>query len=348
MPKVSINIVTWNSLKYLPECFDSIFNQTFKDFSVLVIDNASVDKSVKFIEKKYPQTLLDRESYLIGRVRIIHNSRNLGFAKAHNKGIIFSQGDYILVTNPDIVLTPNCLENLIREMEKNPKIGCIGGKLLKIKPHNSDLPYIYGTKTDIIDSTGLKILKSRKVIDRGQGEKDKGQFDKKEEVFGISGALALYRRKALEDIKLDGEYFDNSFFSYKEDIDLSWRLRLRGWKNFYTPEAVAYHYRGIGIGEKAKLSEILKKRKSRPKLIKYYSYKNHLTILTKNEFLINIIRHFPYIFWYEFKKFIYILLLEISTLKGFFDFLKDLPKVLKKRKTILAGAKVEPKEIKMV
>jgi len=341
MSKVSIQIVTWNSLKFLPDCLESIFNQTYKDFSILVIDNASNDGTIEFLRKNYPQ------------IKILRNNKNLGFARAHNQGIKLSQGaDYIFIINPDIILEKDFLEKILKIIEKDKKIGAISGKLLKI--YTSEPEINEKVKTKIIDSTGLKIFKSRRIIDRGEGELDQKQYEKIEEVFGLSGACLLLRLAALEDIKLKiencklkicEEYFDEDFFSYKEDIDLSWRLRLFGWKIIYFPEAIAYHYRQV-FGTKNKIKEIIKRRREKSPLVNYLSYRNHLFCLIKNDFLINFLKDLPFILFYEFKKFLYLIFFEQKTLKAILEVFKKLPKMLKKRKYIMKNKKIFPKEIK--
>lgn len=335
MKKVSINLVTWNSLKFLPQCLASIFQQNYKDFSLLIIDNGSNDGTIKFLEKEYPH------------IAFLKNSRNLGFSKAHNQGIKFAieKGfDYVLVINPDIILTQNCLENLVQTMESDLRIAGVGPKLFKVQTGNVELKE--SIKTKIIDSCGLKILRSRKVVERGAKEMDEGQYNKKEEVFGISGALVLYRSKTLNDIKINDEYFDEDFFAYKEDIDLAWRLRLKGWKNLYQPKAIAYHYRTATIKETAGLIETIKNRREKSKIVNYFSYKNHLLLLVKNEFIFNFLLHLPFILFYEFKKFIYLLFFETKTLKAFKQFLKELPSALKKRRLIMKDRKIGFKEIR--
>lgn len=335
MPKVSVNLVTWNSIKFLPQCLESIFKQTFSDFSVLIIDNASSDQTIEFIKKNYPQAA------------ILRNARNLGFAKAHNQGIKFALKKgfkYTLAVNPDTIISPDCLNNLVLTAEKHPDAGSVGPKLLKVQTGNLELKD--EIKTGIIDSCGLKILKSRRIAERGAGEVDKGQYNREEEVFGISGALVLYRNKALEDVKINDEFFDDIFFAYKEDIDLAWRLRIKGWKNLFQPEAVAYHFRAAGVKEKIGLKEIVANRREKSKIVNYYSCKNHLFLLIKNEFLANFFWHFPFIFFYELKKFIYILFFEPETLKSYGRFLKDLPEILEKRKLIIESRKVGAKEMR--
>lgn len=335
MPRISINIVTWNSSKFIRQCLNSIFEQNYKDFSVLIIDNASSDGTAKIIEKEFPQ------------VSVLKNARNLGFSKAHNQGIRFAleKGfEYILVFNPDIIITDDCLEELIKAVETDPKIASVGPKLFKIQTTNTELKE--SLKTKVIDSCGLKILKSRKIVERGAGEVDSGQYDNKEEVFGLSGAMVLYKRDALKDIKIFNEYFDENFFAYKEDADLAWRLRLRGWKNLYQGKAIAYHYRAASIEEKAGIMKIIKNRRGKSKMINHYSYKNHLLLLAKNDFFINFILNFPFIFFYELGKFFYILFFESKTLLSLGQFFKELPPTVKKRKLIMRNKKIGPKEIR--
>jgi len=341
--KVSINIVTWNSFKYLPDCLQSIFNQTFENFSLLVIDNGSTDETMNFIRHNYGN-----------RVTILRNFKNLGFSHAHNQGIELAKKEkveFILIINPDIILAPNFLEELILEAEKRPEGGSFGGKLLKI---TIPPPSLRGKgsmpESKIIDSLGLKIFKNRRVIELGGGEKNNRRDENIVEVFGISGALTLYRSNALEDVKLSlnnsSEYFDEDFFTYKEDIDLAWRLRLFGWKAIYVPRAIAFHHRLAPSKEKIRVNETIKLRKERPRTINYFSYKNHLLMLFKNEYLSNFLIHFPHIFWYELKKFIYLLFFEPKTLKALGEFFIQLPRIWQKRKIIMKRAKVGPKEIR--
>jgi GT2 family glycosyltransferase len=333
--KVQIQIVTWNSLKFLPDCLSSIFSQTYKNFNVLVIDNASNDGTIDFLLKNYPE------------VKIFRNNKNLGFATAHNQGIKLLKDnqeiEYILVINPDIILEPDFLKRLLSKMEEDKKIGAISGKIFKIYTVEPELNE--KIKTKIIDSTGLKISRSRKVFDRAEGELDKGEYDKEEEVFGLSAACVLYRLSALKDVKIDDEYFDSDFFAYKEDFDLSYRLRWRGWKLFYFPKAIAYHFRQVS-GGKNKIFEIIRRRKERSYFVKYLSYRNHLFTLIKNESFLNFLKDFFWIFFYELGKFFYLLLFEQKTLLALIEVFKKFPKMLKKRRVIMKNRKISSKEIR--
>ncbi|MFA6603232.1 MAG: glycosyltransferase family 2 protein [Patescibacteria group bacterium] len=341
MPRVSINIVTWNSLKFLPEALKSIAAQTYRDFSVLIIDNASSDGTTEFIRSEYPS------------FGLLRNFKNLGFCRAHNQGIghvvAHSNGGgedrLILVTNPDIVLEPDFLKNLVASLDRRLDAGSAGGKLLKIFDRDEG-GMREPVRTATIDSTGLRVLRSRRFVDRGAGESDDGRYDRPEEVFGVSGAVALYRLAALEDVAQDGQYFDEDFFAYKEDVDLAWRLRLRGWTSLYAPAARAYHYRTAAGGERARLREIASGRLGRSKFVNYLSYRNHLFVLAKNEFAANYFRHWIFIKWYESVKFLYILFLEPSSLRALPEILRQLPRFLRKRRENLARAKVSAKDMR--
>ncbi len=342
MARVAINIVTWNSLKYLPEALESISRQTYRDFSVLIIDNASADGTIEYVRSEHPE------------VGVLRNTHNLGFCRAHNQGIAYAKahlkGDrgepLVLITNPDILLEPDFLERLVKEIDRRPECGSAGGKLLKVyKKGGGELAET--VRTDVIDTTGLKIFKSRRLVDRGAGETEaEGRYDRIEEVFGVSGAVALYRLAALDDVAVRGEYFDEDFFAYKEDIDLAWRLRLRGWSALYVPWARAYHYRTAAGSERATARQIAAGRRGRSRLVNFLSYRNHKLTLTKDDHCRNRLLHLPWILPYEAGKFIYLLFLEPATLAAIPGFLKLWPRVRAKRRIIMKEARVKARDIR--
>lgn len=333
LPKVTIQIVTWNSMKYLPFTLESIFSQTYKDFQVLVIDNNSQDGTIDFIRKNYPE------------VAVFQNKKNLGFAKANNQGIKLLHSPYILFCNPDIVLEPTWLEIIMQKAESSDyeNVSSFGGKLLKLKPNNNDIDQ--ESKTNIIDSCGLKITRNRKILEIGSGQ-DSALFNNDQEIFGCSGALAFFKREALEDCLIKtknnpkGEYFDEDFFAYKEDVDLAWRARIFGWKSMFISQAIAYHVRSISGSENSTISEIIKNRKKQSSLARYYSYRNHLFLLVKNEFSKNFIKDFWPIKLFEFKKLVYIILFEFKNLKAWFELIKMMPRLINKRREIFKKAKI--------
>ncbi|MFA7662318.1 MAG: glycosyltransferase family 2 protein [Patescibacteria group bacterium] len=316
-PKISINIVTYNGLKYLPHCLSSIKNQTFGDYQVLIIDNNSQDESLDFIQQNYPE------------FKILENKENLGFARAHNLGIDQNESEYILCLNQDIILEPNFLEEVIDFLDTNPKVGSVTSKLYFWDFKNQQ-------KTNQIDSLGLKISKTFKISDISQGELDQNESNQPREIFGVSGAAPIYRRQALESIKLDGQYFDEDFFMYKEDVDLAFRLHFAGWQAFMISNAKAYHDRSLKSD-----ANLVQNRQQRSAFGNYYSYRNHLFVLLKNVDLTTFCLYFPYIIGYEIAKLGYLIIFERKTLPAIIDFFKNFAKVWKKRKIIQKTAKIK-------
>lgn len=286
--KLTISLVVYNGEKYLSSCLDSIFRQTFENWELVIFDNHSKDNSVKVIKSK----IVDYGH----KIRLIQNEKNIGFAAGHNLVMDSSEGEYALILNQDVVLEPDYCEKIIRFMDENQKVGAVSGKILRLTN---------GAKTDIIDTLGLKIFKSFQVVDIGSGQKDSGHYDNEQEIFGVSGCCAIYRRKALERVGL----FDQVFFNYKEDVDLAFRLQYADCKAFRAGEAIAYHERSVGDNN----------RKDRADISNYLSYRNHLFMLIKNLSWPDFGRYGIFIIWYEFKKFIYLLLFEQKTLYAWIE-----------------------------
>jgi len=332
-PKVTIQIVTWNTLRFLPSCLNSIYQQTYKDFQILIIDSGSQDGTLQFLRANYPD------------IPVFQNHKNLGFAKANNQGIKLLNSPYVVLCNCDIVMEANWLENAVAlaESQKFSNYGSFGGKLIKMRL-SGELGDI--EKTNLIDSCGLKVLRNRQVVEIGAGE-DSSSYSEQKEVFGQSAALALYKREALMDsaIKIKGqeeaEFFDEDFFSYKEDVDLAWRMRLFGWNAVYDPKLVAYHARSASGSEMSSFKEIIKNKSKQSALAKFYSYRNHFLLLFKNEYRANIFKDFWPIFSYELKKFFYILFFDFKDIKAIGDALKLRSKMKKKSEFILSNSKAD-------
>jgi len=325
-------------MRYIFDCLESLMRQSFRDFSILVIDNGSDDGTVEFIRSNYPT------------VSILQNFKNLGFSKANNQGIQLAKSDYVLVMNPDVVLADDFLEKLVAFANQHPTGASFGGKILKFHSEAIDDNDQSGlremVKSDIIDSAGLKIFKSRRVINRGEGEKDNGQYNKAEEVFGLTGACVLYRKSALEDVAVRNEFFDADFFIYKEDIDLAWRLRLYGWLNWYYPDAVCHHRRRLVNYETKGIKKVISQRQDVSKMLRALSFRNHHLLLVKNDQSLNVILHLPWILPRELKIIIYALIFEPFQYRSLVRFFQLLPATLMKRQVIMAHKKVQPKEIR--
>ena len=329
-PKISIIVINYNTEHFLKTCLESLQKQTYKNKEIIIIDNNSQDNSCTYIQKEWSNT-----------ATIICNPDNKGYSGAANQGINIAKGEYIMLLGPDIQYEKDYIEKSIKKMEEDKKIGVIGGKLKKYD-------YKKGEKTNKIDSVGIFSYRNRRIIDLGQGEEDTGQFNKETEVFGVSGASPIYRKTALEEIKLPppyNEYLDNDFFMYKEDIDISWRLRLKGWKAYYIPEAVAYHGRGTGTLNKFTHTAVFKNRSHLSKFQKYFAYRNQRLMQIKNEFIKSYLHNFFPILWKEILITGYIIFFEPHLIKATFSILKLTPKMLKKRRHIMKNATIDWREI---
>ncbi len=313
MKKVSVNILNTNERKYLERTLPLILEQTYPEFEVTLIDNASTDGSVEYVRENFPG------------VRIIENDENLGYTGGHNRGIRETDGDYVMLLNADIFLRPDFIEKKVKTIETDGRVGMAEGKLLQIRPDETGFP-----EYKIFDSIGLAINKMRKNCDRGYGIEDKGQYDRQEYVFGPSGATPLYRREMLEDIRIGDEYFDSTFFIYREEVDLAWRAQLLGWKCLYNPEAVAYHVRGYSP----------KNRKETPRYFRQLQFRNRYLMLVKNESPLNLLIHLPFFLAYEVLQFGYVVLREPHLFRAYLQFFRHLPEAMRKRRIISSKKRV--------
>lgn len=322
-PRVAVGIINYGDYRHLPDCLDSIKRQSLRADRVIVLDNHSRADEIRPIGNAYPE------------VQILAMQDNLGYSGGANRIVREADGyDHVMLLNPDVVLGPRHLEELVRAMESAPGTGTVGGKLFL-----GDSQVAGELRDDaprILDSTGHLIFRSRRVIDRGHGEHDIGQYNKPEEVFSICGAAVLYRRSMLDDIQIDGEYFDEDFFAYKEDVDTCWRAQLLGWGSLYNPAAIAYHLRGW------------KRRDDRrrvPWLRKYHSFKNHSLMMIKNELPALLRRDCLPILWLGIRAMVYVALMEPALLKAVLDLKKYLPGARYKRGIIMKRCRASTEQM---
>lgn len=314
-PLVSIGLVTWNSATYLQSCLSSIIQLKYTNFELVVVDNTSEDSSLNLVTQYCPDA------------KIIKNTENTGFCHAHNQAIRASKGAYYLALNPDAVLQADYLAAMVSALEDRPEFGSAAGKLLQSTSEGS---------APILDGTGLFIDRQRHQYLRGHGEMDVGQYDQSGEVFGVDGAAAFYRRKMLEDIQVDRQYFDEGFFVHKEDVDLAWRARLLGWRCCYIPEAVAVHPRYFRPGQKRDMIS---------PAVRVHAVKNRYLLLYKNESPQGWRRDGLPILWYDLKILTYMCLYERSSLYAFKLLRHTWPRATEWRREIWKRARVDPNEM---
>lgn len=309
MPRVTVIIPNYNGHRWLKICLDSLKRQTFTEFEVLVVDNGSSDGSVQFIKDSFPE------------VRVLALPENRGFVGAVNEGIRNSQSEYVALLNNDIEAHPRWLEELMKFLDAHKEVGFCASKMLNYYDRQrlddcGDGFTIWGI--------GYKI---------GERQLDSGLYNEVREVFGACGGAALYRRSLFEDVGL----FDESFWMYYEDVDLSFRARWAGHKCLYVPTAIVYHM----VGMTARKEKVRLRR---------WCIRNGLTVLAKNLpgcLVPSVLVRIPAleIHW------LFRCIWEgspLAFLLGHLDFFRRLPAILRQRRVIQKNRKVNARELAMI
>ena len=240
-PLISVVVLNWNGGRIVEKCLMSLRDQSYYPLEIIVVDNASTDKSIDLIRKRFPE------------VKLIVNDKNLGFGGGNNVGIRASHGEYIMILNNDARLDPDCIKELKRSIEKDKQYGASASKI-----------FLDGKK-NLLDAAGITIYQDGLAIGRGRLE-NADYYRKEEEVFFASGCACLFRKEMLDDIGL----FDEEFFAYADDTDMGWRARLAGWKCIYNPKAVVYHLHSASTSAYSPLKAFLVERNRMWVAMKYF------------------------------------------------------------------------------
>lgn len=249
--QVSLIIPNWNGIQYLEPCLDSVFAQSFKDFQVVLVDNGSTDGSLALVEQKFPQ------------VCVIANRQNLGFALANNQAIQASYSEFVATLNNDTEVETDWLSSMVQALMIHPEAGVCASKMILKSPHK------------VIDSAGIDVDRAGMIWNRLGGIPDLSEMMAPLPVFGACAGAALYRRSMLDEIGL----FDEEFFAYLEDVDLSWRAQWAGWKALYVPQARVLHVHSATGGGNTYFKSWLLGRNKVWLLIKNYPWPFHLSLL---------------------------------------------------------------------
>lgn len=311
MKLVSVIILNYNKKDYLLRCLKTILVQSYKAIEIIVVDNGSSDGSQETLKKLYTG------------IKLIENEANYFTCKAVNQGIKASRGEYILYIHNDVELRNNFIAEMVKAAESDESIGMVSGRILF-----DDKKTIY--------SVGIFPAKSRRATERGQGELDVGQYDEPIYIFGPTGAAPLYKRKMLEEIKINREYFDEDLILYYDDLDICWRANLFGWKGFYTPFAIAYHT--VGVTNKIKVPCLKFFKRFYMLYLSHWAQANmirnrYLTMI-KNDSVPDFLRYLPNILLYDLKLWAYILLFEPFLIPDLLKNINSVKMFLKKRKII--------------
>ncbi len=286
MRKICIQIVTYNSAPTIQTALQSVLGQTYQDYDLTIVDNASNDDTVAIIRAL--------------NLDVICNAQNSGYAAAHNQALEISDAPYVLTLNPDVWLAPNFIETMLATLDSYPRVGAAAGCLQRVE-HLDDQPIH-------IDSTGLYMMPSRRQRLRDEGKPIEDHTQIPTYIFGPDGAAAVYRRAMLDDIKIAGEFFDTDFFMHKEDVDICWRAQWRGWDALYVPAATAKHIRHFRPGQRQQVSEDMR----------FLSVRNRYLLMFKNDAAGHFWRDFFHIALYDLKIFFYILLFERASLRALY------------------------------
>lgn len=269
--KLTVQIVGWNSADVLTTGLSALEKIPIEDIDIVYLDNASTDGSADLVQQILPAA------------KIIQFTQNIGFARAHNIGLTQCQTPFVLVHDPDVTINWQGIVSLLNRFN-DPRVGAVQGKLLRSVKE--------GTRS-IIDSAGIKLSSALNGVERGADEIDLNQYQAEETVIATTAACSLYRLAALKAVAYGPEeFFDNDFFSYKEDVDLGWRLNNAGWQVLFIPIYAGQHQRTLGKRgafnwglNPVSVYQRLRSPRTR------YSIRNWLWMIVKNAGLLQILAH---------------------------------------------------------
>lgn len=308
---ISIIIVNYNGKKWLKNCLDSLYSQTFTNFEIIIVDNASSDESVNFIKNNYP------------KVKIIENKNNDGFAKGNNDGLAIVTGQYIFLLNNDTFVKKDCLENLLEAFIAIPNLGAVQPKLILMdKPCKLDCCGSYWTDTGLLYHYGI------------QQDAEKAKYNQAMPFFSNKGAAMMIQKNIIDKIGL----FDDDFWCYYEETDFCNRLWMAGYECWYYPKAVCYHAMG---GTSLTFPN---------SYIQYHNLKNKPMSFIKNFEFLTLLHIFPvFIFLNTFLSFYWLAQKKpkhfLTFYKAIWWNIANLKRNIEKRKIIQKQRKVSDKDI---
>jgi len=319
---VAVCIVTHNAAPDLPGCLEAVARLTHRPLSVVVVDCASSDGSLEATRASAAVLPADVP------FQAVDLGENLGFAGGMNAAIGRSEAPFILSLNADARPAPDFLTHLLARAEAHAalRVGAVTGRL--VRPVDS-----MGKQR--LDACGMRLIRTWRHLDRGSGEEDHGQYSVPDRVFGATGAASLFRRAALDDAAMPpispippetSEIFDPQFHSFREDAELCFRLRERGWEILYEPAAVAEHRR----------FNLPERRAAMPAFVNYHSLKNRYLLRLYHQTTGNLLRTLVPTLLRDLLAFGYVLLRERSSLTAYGWLWRNRADILRRRRLIQA------------
>lgn len=253
-PRATVLIINYNGLADLPELFSTLREQTWRDFEIVFVDNASSDGSLEYMQRKQPD------------INVCAHGKNLGYARAANIGVKEAPTEYVVILNTDIKLDPRCMEELLEVADSDPSIACAACKMrLYHQPR-------------VLNGVGGGMNYIGYTWDRGMFEVDEGQYDEVEDVIFACGGAALVRRSHF--LKAGG--YDLGFYMYHEDVDLCWRFWLLGHRVVTAPKSLVYHHFSHSTRDNRGMDwrELIGERNSIRSMAKNYEFRNLIDSLS--------------------------------------------------------------------
>ena len=313
---VSVVLVTWNSAPFLHRCLEGVARQSHREIELIAVDNGSSDGSADLIIQLAPSA------------RLIRNEDNRGFAAAVNQAVAVARGDFVLFLNPDVFLAPDYIAATVEALENaGETFGSATGRLIRAKGFDIE-------PTGVLDSKGIRMTRSGRHLDIGQGELDDDDRAVRE-VFGVSGAAAVHRMSFLREVAVDGAPLDEDFFSFREDADLAWRGQLFGWRALFAGQAVGYHVRTVTP----------QRRRTLPPAVNMHSVKNRFLLRMKNEGLRLALRNAPFEWARDLVTIGAVLTIERSSLPALGWLWKNRRRIMAKRREIQRRRRVSDREL---
>ncbi|MDX1630613.1 MAG: glycosyltransferase [Thermoanaerobaculia bacterium] len=287
--RVSVLMVTHQSAGTLGRALEAVGALDHGNLELVVVDCGSTDDSVATARRAWPSGM---------EGELLELEENRGFTGGMNTGLAATEGPWILALNPDAYPRPDFLSRLLDTARGHPEVGAVTGRLLRSRREGEE---------ELLDACGMYLVPTWRHLDRGSGRRDRGQLRRRCRVFGATGAATLYRRRALEDVALAGEIFDERFHSYREDAELSFRLRERGWEIVYEPGAVARHDRFNLPGRRSRM----------PPRVNFHSLKNRYLLRIYHQTVANLLWTLPFTLFRDLLAFGWVLLRERSSLGAY-------------------------------
>lgn len=301
MAEISVVVVNWNGRHLLKDCLTALERQTFRDFETIVVDNGSTDGSAGYIREEFPWT------------KLVELSANRGFAEGSIAGYEQSTGQLIVLLNNDTEVHPDWLSEIHKASVLFPEAGSFASKMM------------YFDDRQRIENCGFALGTTGTTIDLGRDELDGPKWQEPQEIFGGCGGAVAYRRSMLEVVG----FLDPDFFMVYEDVDLSFRAQLRGYKCVYIPAAIVFHRYRATLG-------------TRPGPQVFYSQRNIEYVYFKNMPLGLMLRSILGRFLYEIGAAVYFARKGCGAafLHSKSSFVRHLPALWRKRRIIQRGKTV--------